>query len=1039
MNYFINLVIKFKLIVVMLFIGLLYVGYHSLNTTKLDAFPDLSDVQVIVKASYSGQSPDLIEEQITNPLSKTFLSTPNVKTVRSFSFFNDAYIYIIFEENTDIYWARTRVNEKISQIRSQFPKDANINIGSDSSGVGWIYQYALTSTELDLSELKSLQDFYLKTELESVSGVSEVASVGGFNKQYQVVLDPLKLQAYNIDINHIKNILSNNNNKVGGSTIEMAESEYIIRGGLYLQSTLDISMLPLNIKNNDNIPLYIKDIGTVIETNMPRRGIAELNGEGEVVGGIVIMRYNENALETIRLVKQKIEEIKTTLPKSITFTTTYDRSQLITHSVNNLKGKIYQEIIAVAIITALFIFHFKSIILIVIVIPISILISFVFLNLFGINSNIMSLGGIAISVGAIIDGAIIMIDNTHKHLEEFHKINNRLPNNQEHWNIIQQSTSEVGSAILSSLLIIVISFLPVFMFENQEGKLFEPLAFTKTIIMLTSAVISITLIPVLLGLFLKKSLVIENKNIINKYMISWYSFVLNKIMNIPKTFVFISILLLLFTIIPLTQIKTEFLPDMNEGDLLYMPSTIAGISADKASDILQDTNKLIKLIPEVYTTFGKMGRAETSTDPAPLTMIETTIQLKPKELWREGITINDIIDELNQTVNVASLRNSWVQPIKTRIDMLSTGLKTPLGVQVFGKDIKEIEKITNNIEKIALSYKETTYAFSEKTFQGKFIDIKPNLEKLALYGLNISDINDLIKYGIGGLPITSSLQGEKSFNISLRLPKDTRDNIHKLRKIAIPNKFGTYVSLEQVAEVSIKEGAPILKSENGKLYSWVFLNTSANYNDYINTLTTDINNQISLPAFYSFEFAGQFKSINRVNEKLIFIVPIVLISIFIILYLLFNSFFQTTLIMLTLPFALSGGIFAMYFLDFKFSIATIVGLISLMGVSIEFGVVMLIYLNKNIKDAKTIKDIRMGIIKGASERIRPKIMTVSTLFIGLSPIMFGAEAGHEIMQRIAAPMIGGMITAPILSLFIIPIIYLLYYTKNIKNGIIDNN
>lgn len=1036
MNNFIKFVFKFKFIILILFCISSYIGYNSLKTIKLDALPDLSDVQVIVKTSYQGQSPDLIEEQITNPLSKSLLSTPKVKTVRSFSFFNNSYIYIIFEENTDIYWARTRVNEKISELKSTFPKEADINLGTDSSGVGWIFQYALTSKKHNLSELKSIQDFYIKSELESVKGISEVATIGGFNKQYQVVINPLKLFKYKIDVTKIKDIIQKNNNEVSGSVIEMGESEYIIRSGKYIKSIEDINMIPLGIKDENNIPLFLKDISTVIETNTARRGIAELNGQGEVVGAVVIMRYNENALTTINLVKNKIKEIKKSLPEDIKFVTTYDRSNLIINSIDNLKNKITQEIIAIVFVTALFIFHFKSILLTIIVIPVSILISFLFLKLFGVSSNIMSLGGIAISIGAIIDGTIIMIDNTHKHLENFNKLNNKKPNNKEYWDIVQKSTSEVGKAILSSSLIIVISFLPIFMFENQEGKLFEPLVITKTIIMLSSILVSLTLIPILIGLFFKNTLVIENNNFLNRNIIKFYSKILTIKLKKPKITIFIYFILLLTTYIPLTNIKSEFIPEMNEGDLLYMPSTIAGISADKASDILQDTNKLIKKIPEVKTTFGKIGRAETSTDPAPLTMIETTIQLKPKSEWREGYTIKDIIKDLNKTVKVASLKNSWVQPIKTRIDMLSTGLKTPLGIQVFGKDIKEIEKITSKIEKIALNQESTTYAFSEKTFQGKFIDIKPNLENLALYGLDLENLNDFIKYAVGGLPLSTSIQGEETYNISLRLPKSERDNIHKLKKIAIPNKNGTYVSLEQVADILITEGAPILKSENGKLYSWLFLDTNINYNNYIHLLEKEIDKNIDFPTMYSYKFSGQFESINRVNDKLTFIVPLIFIFIFIILYILFNSFFQTLLIMSTLPFALSGGIWLMYILGFKYSIASIVGLISLLGVSIEFSVVMLIYLNKNIKNVDSIQDLFKGIVKGASDRVRPKIMTVLTLLIGLTPIMFGTEAGYEIMQRIATPMIGGMITSPIISLFVIPLLYFIYYSKRFDKKIV---
>jgi Cu(I)/Ag(I) efflux system membrane protein CusA/SilA len=1028
MNSFFKAVIKYRLIIVFLFLSLTYLGFHLFQNIKVEALPDLSDTQVILKVDYSGQSPEIIEEQITNPVSKKLLSLPNVKNVRSFSFFNNAYIYIIFEDNTDLYWARNRINENIYELQKLIPKEANLSLGTDSSGVGWVFQYALTSDTKDLAELKSLQDFYIKPELESVKGVSEIASVGGFDKTYQVTLNPLKMLQYKIDIPFVKNLINKNNNQVGGSVIEMAESEFFVQSGNYLKSISDIQNIPLNI--NTEQPLFLKDIAIVQESSLGRRGVAELNGEGEVVGGIVVMRYDENATRVINDIKEKIKNIENNIIKDIKFVTVYDRSNLINESIDNLKNKINQEIIAVCIISLIFLFHFRSILISIIVIPITIFLSFIFISFFNLSSNIMSLGGIAISIGAIIDGSIVLIDNFNKHFCVFQETHKRLPNKKEKIELIQNASKEVGGAILSALLIIVVSFLPIFLFENQEGKLFEPFAITKTIVMISSAIVSLIFIPAIACYVFGNKGINEEDNYLNLFFIKVYKKLLNITLTFPKTFLSLFFIIFCFIIIPISNIKTEFMPELQEGDLLYMPSTIAGISSDKASEILHLSNKMIKKVPEVKTTFGKIGRADTSTDPAPLTMIETTIQLKPKSEWREGFTLKDIIAELNKEVNIPSLRNTWVQPIKTRIDMLSTGLKTNLGIKVFGNNIKDIEHTGNDIEKLLLTLPETEYAFAERTLSGNYIEIIPDSHKAAQFNLDQNDINEFIKYAIGGFKITESIQKDERYAITLRYPREYRDNINKLKKSFIPNKKGIYVSLEQVAEIKIRNKPTILKTENGKLYSWVFIESNMETTKYIDKVSTLLKENIIYPEFVYTEFGGEYKSIKRMNDKLMLILPFIFLLIFIILFVLFNSIFKSLLIMLTLPFSALGGLFYLSYLDFDFSIAVIVGFISLFGIAIEFSIVMLIYLDKAVKDSVNIKQ---SIIDGASKRIRPKLMTVLTLIIGLYPIMLVSDTGNEIMQRIAAPMIGGMITAPILSLFIIPIIYYLFL-KNKKEG-----
>ena len=1032
MDKIIDFCIKNKFVIIMIFAIVSFFGVLNLKATKLDALPDLSDVQVIIKTSYHGQAPKIIENQITNPLTKGLLAVPKAKTVRGFSFFGDSYVYVIFEDNTDIYWARSRVLEYLNQIKKDLPSGVEPILGPDASGVGWVYQYALVSKSHDLGELRSLQDWYLKQELQSVKGVSEVATIGGFEKNYQIILDIKKMLQHKIKISNITSALKDNNNEVGGSVVEMAEAEYMIRSKGFLQNTNNIKNIPIG-KTENGFPLYLKDVATIKEGASSRRGIAELNGEGETVGGIIVMRHNENALTTINNIKEKIEEIKKGLPEDVKIITVYDRSNLILDSIENLKQKVIEEIIVVTLICFLFLLHVRSTIVAVIVIPLSILISFIIMNYFGISANIMSLGGISIAIGAIVDGSIVMIENTHKHIEKFQEEKNREPTNKERWDLVSISSKEVGGAIFASLLIITISFLPVFSLEAQEGKLFAPLAYTKTFTMLSSAFLSILLIPILMGFFVRGKIKKENKNPLNRFLINSYRPILKKALDFPKITIGLFIIITSSIYYPISNMKTEFMPELNEGDLLYMPSTFTGISVGKAKELLQQTDKLIKTVPEVKTVFGKVGRANTATDPAPLTMIETTIQLKPRNEWRKGYGLDDIIEELQSKVKIPGVTNSWVQPIKTRIDMLSTGVKTNIGIKITGANSKELGVIGTNIENILNKLPETKNIFSEKSSGGRYIEITPNLKKSALYNVDLKEIQDLIKYGVGGGLITTSIQDNERFPIILRYPRELRDDFEKIKNIPLLTKEGTYVPLNKVADIEIKTDAAMFKSENGRLINWVFINTDYNAKDYIKKAKQALSNELVLKEKYNYSFSGQFEYLDRVVSKMKIIIPITILSIFIILLILFGNIFQASVVLLTLPFALVGGIWMLYFLNYNISVAIIVGIIALLGVAAEFGVVMLVYIDNIIKERiiNNYDDLREAIIDGAILRIRPKIMTVATLFLGLSPIMFGNGAGNEVLQKIAAPMIGGMITAPFLSLILIPVIYLLYYKRKL--------
>ncbi|GGI81936.1 efflux RND transporter permease subunit [Shewanella gelidii] len=1015
-------------------------GIQALRQTPLDALPDLSDVQVIIKTPYTGQAPKLVEEQVTYPLSTAMLAVPGAKTVRGYSFFGDSYVYVIFEDGTDIYWARSRVLEYLSQVSSRLPQGVLPTLGPDASGVGWIFEYALVdhSGSLDLSQLKSLQDWYLKLELQSVAGVSEVATVGGMEQTYQIVIEPDKMAQYKLDIAAVLKAVNDTNSEAGGSVIEMAEAEYMVRAKGYRQTLNDFKSIPLGLTSPSGTPLTLKDIATIRKGPASRRGIAELDGQGEVVGGIIVMRYGENALATIDAVKAKLAELKSGLPEGVEIVPTYDRSQLINNSVDNLFNKVIEEMLVVGLVCLLFLLHARSTLVAVITLPLSILIAFIVMNKMGVNANIMSLGGIAIAIGAVVDGAIVMIENLHKHLEHFKDDEGRQPSPTEHWQIVAKASIEVGPALFFSLLIITLSFVPVFSLEAQEGRLFSPLAYTKTFAMAAAAILSITLVPILMGYFIRGKIPAESANPFSRALIALYRPALKWVLKFPKFTLVIALATLVSAWYPANRMGSEFMPDLNEGDLLYMPTALPGISASKAAEVLQQTDRLIKTVPEVARVFGKVGRAETATDPAPLTMLETTIMLKPQEEWGPDIQLEDIIDKLQKTVKIPGLTNAWVQPIKTRIDMLSTGIKTPVGIKITGQDVKQLQDIGTRIESILNQLPHTQSAYAERVGGGRYIDISPKLDVASRYGMTLKDIQDVVRFAIGGMEIGESVQGAERYPINLRYPRELRDNIEKLKTLPVITKTGHYLPLGNLADIVISEGAPMLKSENGRLISWVFVDIEGtSIGEYIQAAKQALQADLKLPARYSYSFAGQYEYMQRVDAKLQQVIPMALAVIFILLMMTFGSGLQASIIMLSLPFALVGSTWLLYLLDYNISVAVAVGMIALAGVAAEFGVVMLVYLNNAIQYAKekgqfsTISDLKAALIDGAVMRIRPKAMTVATIFFGLLPIMWGAGSGNDVMQKIAAPMVGGMITAPLLSLFVLPALYLIIYRRTL--------
>lgn len=1023
-----------RFLVLMGVIFLVIAGIWSIRSTPVDALPDLSDVQVIIKTTYPGQAPQLVENQVTYPITTTMLSVPGAKTVRGFSAFGDSYVYVIFEDNTDLYWARSRVLEYLNQVQAKLPKGAVASIGPDATGVGWVFEYALVdkSGKHNLAELRSLQDWFLKYELKALPNVSEVATVGGVVKSYQIIVDPLKLTQFSVTLPEIKQAVEMANQEAGGSSIEIAEAEFMVRANGYLQSMDDFNKIYLKMAEN-NLPIYLKDVARIQEGPEMRRGVAELNGEGEVVGGIILLRSGENARNVIHDVKQKLEDLSASLPDGIEIITTYDRSILIDNAIDNLSDKLLEEFIVVALVCAIFLWHFRSALVAIISLPLGLFIAFIVMRYQGINANIMSLGGIAIAIGAMVDAAIVMIENAHKKLEKWqHQHEGQVLDNTQRWKLITDSAVEVGPALFISLLIITLSFIPIFTLEGQEGRLFGPLAFTKTYAMAGAAALALIVIPILMGYWIRGNIPNENKNPLNRWLIAIYSPMLLKVLAWPKTTLLIGILSLFTVIWPLKHLGGEFLPSINEGDLLYMPSTLPGVSPAQAAFLLQNTDKLIKTIPEVDTVFGKVGKAETATDSAPMEMIETTIRLKPQSEWREGMTLEKIIDELDETVRLPGVANLWVPPIRNRIDMLSTGVKSPIGIKVSGKDLEEIDAFAQQIEKVTKTVPGVVSVLAERLVGGRYVDVKIDREKAARFGMSISDVQVYISMATGGEMIGETVEGIERYPISLRYPQDYRNSVSALKLLPIltPNK--QQIVLSDVADVVVQMGPPMLKTENARPTSWIYIDArDRDMVSVINDIDMVIKNNIQMKPGVSYSFTGQFELLERANQKLMLMVPATIMIIFVLLYLAFRRFSEALLILLSLPFALVGAIWFLYGMNFNLSVATGTGFIALAGVAAEFGVVMLIYLRHAIEDREKLQgintlsnqDLDSALYEGAVLRVRPKAMTVAVILAGLLPILLGTGVGSEVMSRIAAPMIGGMITAPLLSLFIIPAAY----------------
>ncbi|MFL4556650.1 efflux RND transporter permease subunit [Yersinia kristensenii] len=1015
-------------------------GVWSLQQTPLDALPDLSDTQVIIRVSYPGKAPQVVEDQVTYPLTTTMLSVPGAKTVRGFSMFGDAYVYVLFDDGTDPYWARSRVLEYLSQVQSTLPAEAKAALGPDATGVGWIYEYALIDRtgKHSLADLRALQDWTLKFELKTVPNVSEVASVGGMVRQYQVVLDPERMRALNLSHQQIASAIADSNQEGGGSVLEMGAAEYMVRASGYLKTLDDFRNIVITAR--EGIPILLSDVATVRIGPEMRRGVAELNGEGEVAGGIIVMRYGKNALETINGVKEKLQQIQRSLPAGVEIVPVYDRSHLITQAIDSLSFKLLEEFLVVAVICSLFLFHFRSALVAIITLPLGILGAFIVMHYQGVNANIMSLGGIAIAIGAMVDAAIVMIENMHKVLEQWRRDHpGQTPVSQDYWRISEQAAIEVGPALFCSLLIITLSFIPVFTLQAQEGRMFSPLAFTKTYAMAVSAGLAITLVPVLMGYFIRGKIPDENANPINRWLIALYHPVLTAVLARPKTTLTIAGMLLLATLYPLSRLGSEFMPALDEGDLLYMPSTLPGISVREASHLLQQTDRLIKTVPEVDTVFGKAGRAETATDPAPLTMIETTIRFKPKDQWRPGMTMDKLIEELDATVNVPGIANLWVPPIRNRLDMLSTGIKSPVGIKVNGKNVQQIEQVAQQIEQVVRKVPGVTSALSERLAGGRYVDIDIDRKRAARYGVSVKELQSLVETVIGGQNIGETIEGRERYPINLRYPREIRDSLQKLRDLPVVTASGGQVALSELADIKVTEGPPMLKSENARLSDWVYVDLRGrDLKSAVTDMQQAVAEQVKLPEGVSLSWSGQFEYLERATAKLKIVLPVTLMIIFVLLYVTFSSVRDAALIMATLPFALIGGVWLLYGLGYNFSVAAAVGFIALAGVAAEFGVIMVLYLNQAVKKHQqpgitmTASEMSAAIHEGAVLRVRPKAMTVATIMAGLLPIMWGGGTGSEVMQRIAAPMIGGMVSAPLLSMLVIPAVYMLLHKKESK-------
>ena len=1012
-------------------LALMAAGLWAVRSTPVDALPDLSDVQVIIRTSYPGQAPRIVEDQVTYPLATTMLSVPGAKTVRAYSFFGDSFVYVIFEDGTDLYWARSRVLEYLNQVQGRLPETARSAIGPDATGVGWVYEYALVDRggRHDLSQLRGLQDWFLRYELKSLPGVAEVASIGGMVRQYQVVLDPVKLAAFGITHGQAVEAIQRANQEAGGSVLEMGEAEYMVRASGYLKTLDDFRTIPLRTAAG-GVPVTLGDVATVQLGPEMRRGIAELDGNGEVAGGVVILRSGADARGTIEAVRTKLDELKKSLPAGVAVVPTYDRSQLIDRAIENLTHKLAEEFVVVAIVCALFLWHVRSALVAIVTLPLGVLAAFIVMRLQGVNANIMSLSGIAIAIGAMVDAAIVMIENAHKRIERWeHDHPEQSLTGARRWIVITEAAMEVGPALFFSLLIITLSFVPVFTLQAQEGRLFAPLAFTKTYAMAGAAILSVTLVPVLMGWLIRGKIPSEQANPVNRGLTRAYRPAIDWVLARPKTTLVIAGLIFATTAWPLSRLGGEFLPAMNEGDLLYMPSALPGLSAAKASQLLQQTDRMIKSVPEVQSVFGKAGRAESATDPAPLEMFETTIQFKPRDQWRPGMTPEKLVEELDRVVKVPGLANIWVPPIRNRIDMLATGIKSPIGVKVAGADLAELDRIALEIETVAKKVPGVSSALAERLTGGRYVDVDIDRMTAARYGLNIADVQAIVSGAIGGETIGQTVEGLARYPINVRYPREIRDNLGELRALPVLTPSGQQITLGTIARIGVADGPPMLKTENGRPSTWIYVDVRGrDLASVVGDLQTAIGKRVKLAPGVSIAYSGQFEYLQRAIDRLTIVIPATLAIIFVLLFLIFGRFDEALLIMGTLPFALTGGFWILYLLEYNQSVATGVGFIALAGVAAEFGVVMLIYLKDALKERGEDPPpdaVAQAVRDGALLRVRPKAMTVAVIIAGLLPALAGGGAGSEVMSRIAAPMVGGMLTAPLLSMFVIPAAYLL--------------
>lgn len=1055
----IELSIRNKFMVIMLTTFAIVAGIYSLRNTPLDAIPDLSDVQVIVFTEYPGQAPQVVEDQVTYPLTTQMLAVPYAKTVRGYSFFGYSFVYIIFEDGTDLYWARSRVLEYLNYASSKLPAGVNPSLGPDATGVGWIYQYVLESDKHDLQELRSIQDWYLRYELTAVDGVAEVASIGGHVKQYQVALDPKRLMAYDIPISKVKKAIQRSNSDVGGRLLEMAETEFMVRGLGYISSVEDVENVVVDVDENGT-PILVRDIAKVRLGPELRRGLAESNGEGEAVGGIIVMRVGENALATIDNVKDKLEELKAGLPEGVTIKSVYDRSGLIERAVDNLTFKLIEECIVVALVIMLFLFHLPSSFVVIFTIPVAILISFIIMNYQGINANIMSLGGIAIAIGAMVDAAIIMIENAHKHLE-------RDRGKKPHAQIIMEAAKEVGPTLFFSLSVITVSFVPVFTLTEQAGRLFKPLAFTKTYSMAAAAILAVTLVPVLMVWFIRGKIKPETANPINRFLIRIYHPAVDFVLKWRKTTIFVAFMLILSTAWPISKMGSEFMPPLYEGDLLYMPTTLPGLSVDKARELLQQTDRIIATFPEVHHVFGKVGRADTATDPAPLSMLETTIMLKPEDEWRKvpvdrffsdwagglkkplswlwpeerTISVDELITELNNSIQFPGLTNAWTMPIKTRIDMLSTGIKTPVGIKIMGNDLETLSRIGEQVEAVVSELPGTLSAYSERVVGGNYIDFVIDRLATARYGLTVGDVQDVIETAIGGMNITQTVEGLERYPVNLRYARDYRDSLPALKRVLIPTPSGAHIPISQVADIKITKGPPGIKSENARRTAWIYVDIKGiDVGTYVKQAKKAVGEQIQLPSGYNIIWSGQFEYMEEAKQRLALIIPLTVLIIFVIIYISTKSLIKTCIVFTAVPFSMVGAFWYLWYLDYNMSVAVWVGLIALAGLDAETGVIMILYLGlaEKLWDEKgrlnNRGDLIQAIHHGAVKRIRPKVMTVGTIIVGLAPIMWSTGAGSDVMKRIAAPMVAGVTTSGLMELLVYPVIWYLWKSRTLNKS-----